>query len=258
MHFEVWQLALGVLAAAIVGFSKTGVPGTGILVVPIMAWAFGARLSVGATLPLLIMADCFAVAFYRSHGDWGHLRRLSPWVVSGLVIGTVFMKFLGEHEGSKDLLNPVIGAIVLVMLALTLAKPFLGDRLMPTSPGGVVTTGALAGFTTMTSNAAGPIMQIYLAAAKLDKMNLMGTTAWYFFIFNLLKLPFLIYLTLDNPGKPMMTHETLVLDAMLFPVILAGALAGRALLTRIPQKLFQNVVLFLAFVGALALFIPKR
>ncbi|HEY0868751.1 MAG TPA: hypothetical protein VGE01_15325 [Fimbriimonas sp.] len=67
MQFEPWQIALGALSALIIGFSKTGVPGTGIIVVPLMAYAFGGRLSVGATLPMLVFADCFAVSFYRQH-----------------------------------------------------------------------------------------------------------------------------------------------------------------------------------------------
>ncbi|RYG47062.1 sulfite exporter TauE/SafE family protein, partial [bacterium] len=46
------MLLLGALAALLAGFSKTGVPGSGILIVPMMAAIFGGRLSVGATLPL--------------------------------------------------------------------------------------------------------------------------------------------------------------------------------------------------------------
>ena len=67
MHLEPVQYLWGAIAALIIGFSKTGVPGTGILMVPIMANVFGARLSVGATLPMLVLADCFAVVFYRAH-----------------------------------------------------------------------------------------------------------------------------------------------------------------------------------------------
>ncbi|BCW98807.1 MAG: hypothetical protein KatS3mg024_1634 [Armatimonadota bacterium] len=66
-----WALALA--SAALVGFSKTGVPGTGILVVPLMAALFGGRQSVGTLLPMLIFADCFAVAWYRRHARWDRL-----------------------------------------------------------------------------------------------------------------------------------------------------------------------------------------
>lgn len=253
MSFQPWQLALGALAAFIVGFSKTGVPGTGIVMVPIMAAAFGGRLSVGATLPMLIFADCFAVAFYRAHAQWSHLKKLAPWVVLGIVAGTWFLKYLGEHPAAHDPLNPIIGTIVLLMLGLSLLRGKLGDRLHPTSTGGVVATGTLAGFTTMTSNAAGPIMQIYLASANMEKLHIMGTTAWYFFIFNLLKVPFLVYVSLDNPSKPLITAETLQFNLWMLPVLLAGALVGKWSLPHIPRKAFTNLILFLAFLGAVKL-----
>jgi uncharacterized membrane protein YfcA len=241
------------LSAFIIGFSKTGVPGTGILMVPMMAIVFGGRLSVGATLPMLIFADIFAVAFYRRSADWRHLQRLAPWVAVGLLIGTTTLRWLGHHRLVHDPLNPAIGGIVLLMLGLSLLRSRIGDRLVPTGPIGMPATGLLAGFTTMVSNAAGPIMQIYLIAADLPKLTLMGTTAWYFLIVNVSKVPLLIGLTLDNPEKPLLNQQTLMLNLALFPVIAAGALAGKALLPKIPQKQFNQTVLVLSAVAAIRL-----
>jgi uncharacterized membrane protein YfcA len=220
-----------------------------------MAHAFGGRLSVGATLPMLIIADCFAVSFYRAHADWSVLRKLAPYVVVGLVAGTFFLKYLGERSEARDLLNPVIGAMVLAMLGLSLVKGKLGEKLTPTSEVGVVATGTLAGFTTMASNAAGPIMQIYLAAAKLKKIDIMGTTAWYFFIINIVKVPFLVWVSLDNPAKPLLTSDTLKFNLSMAPLILIGALSGRKLLPVIPQKVFTTSILVLAFLGGLKLLV---
>lgn len=248
-----WQLLLAALSALIIGFSKTGVPGTGILMVPLMAIVFGGRLSVGATLPMLIFADIFAVTFYRRTADWGHLRRLAPWVLAGLAIGTGTLWWLGHHPLKHDPLNSWIGVIVLLMLGISLLRNRLGDKLVPTGPVGMPATGVVAGFTTMVSNAAGPVMQIYLIAADLPKLILMGTTAWYFLIVNVAKVPLLLGLTLDNPAKPMLTWETLILNVALFPFIAAGALAGRALLPVIPQKIFNRVVLTLSAAAAVRL-----
>lgn len=54
-----------ILASLIVGVAKAGVPGLGVLAVPIMAWLFGSKVSVGVILPLLIFADICAVFLYR-------------------------------------------------------------------------------------------------------------------------------------------------------------------------------------------------
>lgn len=254
--YQAWQIGLVCLAAFIIGFSKTGIPGTGILMVPMMAAVFGGRLSIGATLPLLIAADCFAVAFYRHHADWQHLKKLAPWVILGIIVGAITLFLLGRLHLKFDPLTPIIGGIVLVMLGLSLLRGKLGDRLVPTSREGVVATGALAGFTTMVSNAAGPIMQIYLVATGMAKKELMGTTAWYFFIFNLTKVPFLIAIDLDNPTEPLFTANTLWLDLAVLPILIVGALAGKALLPFIPQKAFNAIVLTLAAAGAIRLLFP--
>lgn len=255
MPFEPWQYALGAVGAFLIGFSKTGVPGAGILVVPLMAQVFGARLSVGATLPLLLLGDCFAVAFYRRDADWAWLRRIAPWVTGGLLVGAVTLKVLGDLHLGADPLGKVIGVIILAMLALTLLRGRLGDRLLPHSPTGTVLTGILAGFSTMVSNAAGPVMAIFMTAAGLPKERLLGTTAWTFLIFNLAKVPLLVLLTADNPAEPLFTPATLLLGVTLTPALGLGALAGRVLLPFIPERGFSLLVLGLSAVAAVRLLV---
>jgi uncharacterized membrane protein YfcA len=253
MDVALWQAALIALAAFTIGFSKTGVPGTGIIVVPMMATALGAWLSIGATLPMLIIADVFAVAFYRAHAQWDRLRVLVPYVAVGLLLGAGFLLLLGNVPGAQIILNRLVGGIVLLMLGLSLVRGPLAEKLSPTSPAGITATGAVAGFTTMTSNAAGPVMAIYLAAAKLPKEQLMGTTAWFFFLINVAKVPFLVALTAHDSKHPLFTPDTLLMNAVLAPIIVVGAFAGRALLPHIPRRAFTNTVLTLAFLGGLKL-----
>ena len=52
------------LCAIMVGITKTGIPGLGILVVPLMAIAIPARQSVGVLLGILILADLFAIVYH--------------------------------------------------------------------------------------------------------------------------------------------------------------------------------------------------
>ena len=253
MHFDHTQWILGSVAAMLVGVSKTGLPGTGILVVPLLAAAFGSRPSVGIMLPMLIFADLFAVTWYRRHAQWDKLVGLIPWVVAGMASGAVALWAVGEAKSQLDILGKAIGVIVLVMLFLTIVQDRLDERLTPHSPAGVAFTGAAAGFTTMVSNAAGPVMTIYMTAHKLPKKQFVGTLAWYFFIFNLSKLPIYAVLTALNPAKPMMTAHSLLFNLMVCPVILLGVFAGKWLLPRIPQKLFDTTVLALAGIAAVKL-----
>lgn len=251
------QWLLGGAAAALTGFSKTGIPGTGILVVPVMAAIFGGRESVGALLPMLIFADLFALARYRHHARWDKLWELIPWVLVGFVLGAALLWKLGESDSRRDLLGPIIGGLVLGMLGVHLARARFGDRLTPKSKAGAASTGVLAGLSTMVSNAAGPVMGIYLAAMGMSKKQFMGTFAWYFFIFNTTKLPVYIVLTLLAPDKPIITPSSLVFNLMMTPLIALGALAGYWLLPRISQRLFDDAILTLAGIAALKLLFSR-
>ena len=65
MPFEPWTILLCIIAAFLVGIGKTDVPGLGLIAIPLMAFAFPAKESVGVLLLLLIVGDIFAVIYYR-------------------------------------------------------------------------------------------------------------------------------------------------------------------------------------------------
>ncbi|HEY3289632.1 MAG TPA: sulfite exporter TauE/SafE family protein [Anaerolineae bacterium] len=251
------QWLIGILAALVVGLSKTGLPGIGILVVPLMAAVFGGRLGVGATLPLLIFGDVFAVLWYHHHARWDKLGALIPWVLLGIAVGTALLWYTGSQGSTVDWLNIIIGVMVLLMLALNLARLKWGDRMVPSSRLGLISTGTMAGFSTTVSNAAGPIMSIYLTGMGLPKKEFMGTTAWYFFIFNLTKLPIYAFLSVVLPGKPMVNSSTILFDLAMLPVIIIAAFAGKWLLPRVSQTMFNTLVLFLAAAAAIKLILDQ-
>lgn len=242
---------LGILAAILTGVSKTGVPGVGILIVPMMGAAFPGRVSVGTLLPMLMFADCFAVTWYRKDTRWDKLWGLMPWVMAGMAGGAVLLWALGEAHTRKDLLNIIIGFLVLAMLGVHLARLKWGSKLSLSSGPAVAATGGTAGFSTMVSNAAGPVMGIYLTNLGLPKKEFMGTTAVYFFLLNLTKFPVYLLLTSLRPDKPLVTVASLKFDLTICPMILVGVVLGRWLLPRITQKRFDGLVLSLAAIAAL-------
>ncbi len=239
-HWSQWAvLALGAFA---IGLSKTGLPGVGILVVPLMAIVFPAKPSVGLLLPILIFADLFAVGYYRRHGQWRHLVKLLPWTLAGIGIGYVVLEKIDSQT-----LKPVIGVIVLTMLAIRLRSVLNDDpRRVPQHWAFAAGMGLLAGTTTMLANAAGPIMVLYLLSMRFPKQKFIGTAAWFFFIVNWIKVPLMADLD-------MITAESLKMDVAVFPAVVFGALAGVWLLRRIPQRLFNLIALILAAAAAFKL-----
>ncbi|HID21183.1 MAG TPA: sulfite exporter TauE/SafE family protein [Planctomycetaceae bacterium] len=237
------RLAWGAAAALLVGFSKTGVPGAAIPAVALMAEAFRSdtRLSVGAMLPVLLVGDAFAILFYRRHAQWNRLGELAPFVALGMVPGYIV---LGTVD--SDALRMLLGMIVLVLLGLHLLSRRWGTDFLANHSGFGPAAGLVAGFGTAVGNAAGPVMSIYLVSRKLDKHQFMGTAAWFFAIVNLSKVPVF-------GGMGLITTETLRLDGLVVPVVVAGAFLGAAVLKRIPQLAFDVLVLLLAGAAGLRL-----
>jgi hypothetical protein len=250
MHLETWQWILAVGCAVLNGMGKTGVPGLGILVIPLMLLAIDdPKLSVGTTLVLLCVADLFAVFFYRRHAHWGRLLKLSPWVVIGLAFGMLALKAIDYYQVDELWFSRMIGVIVLAMIAVHAVRSRMATDGPPRAWWVAAIFGVIAGFATTIANAAGPVMNMYLLSMALPKEEFMGTGAWFFCIINLVKVPLFIY-----SGR--ITADTLSCDAWLLPGIFVGAMIGRQVFIHVPQRTFEVIVLALATVATIALFIP--
>jgi uncharacterized protein len=235
-----WQWTLGALAAFFVGVAKTGVPGLGILVVPMMVLAVGdARASAGWLLPVLCMADVFAVVYWRRHAAASRLFSLAPWVVAGLV-GGAFALALPEQT-----IRVIVGVIVSLMLLAYLRRRYAASPETIDAP--AAPYGIAAGFATTVANAAGPVMNLYLLSKRLPKEEFVATGAWFFFIINLTKVPVYIW-------HGLFSARSLAFDAMMFPPVLVGALTGRWLIHRIPNRLFELLVVGLTALSIVFLF----
>ncbi|MFN7921765.1 MAG: sulfite exporter TauE/SafE family protein [Bryobacteraceae bacterium] len=239
-----WQWCLGALSVFLVGVAKTGVPGVGILSIPMMVLAVGdARFSAGYMLPILCTADVIALFLFRQHASATRLISMVPWVLLGMAGGAWA---LGLPESK---LRPMVGAIIIVMISIHILRIWRGGAFpaQATLPQSVA-YGASAGFASTVANAAGPVMNLYLLSKQLPKAEFVATGAWFFFFVNASKLP--IYI-----GHGLFSRTSLTFDAMMLPVLALGAGCGRALFFRIPQKTFERVVLALSIVATLLLFL---
>lgn len=252
------QYAAALSAALLIGLSKTGIAGTGVLMVPLMAGNFPAAASSGLMLPILVAGDVFAIVWYRRAAQWACVLRTLPWAVGGIVFGYVFMRScFGEDARwpvSETALRRGIGVALLAMLALGawLKRPSPapvedGENAPP--PGGrwlAPLIGGMAGFTTMVANAAGPVWIVYMLLLGLPKRAFLGTTGWAFLIINLLKVPFSMHLGYIAP-------ETLMFNVKMLPGLVVGAALGIWIVPRIGQELFNRLATVLAALAALNL-----
>jgi uncharacterized membrane protein YfcA len=245
-----WLWVLGAACAVMVGMAKTGVPGLGILAVPLFALACGGNVqhSAGTLLPLLCVADCFAVFWYRRHASAWRLWDLLPWVICGMMLAAAVTWVIDPR-----VLRPLVGVVVLVMVGAHIVRKWRGDPAAERHWGRAALFGITAGFATTLANAAGPVMNLYLLSQALTKDEFMGTGAWFFFIINLSKIP--IYLSYHPPWIDL---AGLHVDLILAPMVLVGALCGRWIYAHIPQKIFEYSVLGMTVLAAVLLLLPGK
>jgi uncharacterized protein len=246
MDLTPWQWVFLALGAFCTGLSKTGIAGLGVLSVAFFANALPARESTGALLPLLLCADVFGIAFFRKHADWSHLWKLFPWVILGIVGG-----WFALDRVSSVAMARLIGGVLIAMVAIHLwrqRQSAAGAPKLPHSSWFPAVIGIVAGFTTMTANAAGPVMTLYLLAVGLPKLAFIGTAAWFFMLVNAFKVPFSLQLGL-------VTKQSLLMDALLLLPMIPGALLGPKILTHLNQERFEQMVLILTVLAALRLLI---
>lgn len=246
MITEPLQWILAVLGAVMVGMSKTGVAGLGALAVALFVHVFASsKQASGLVLPLFVLGDCVAVLSYRAHAQWQFLWRLMPWTAAGVMLGYVALGHI-----SDAIARSLIGAIIVSLSVLGLWRRYARADTRDGAAGwhwsSAAALGVVAGFITLVANAAGPLMAIYLIAMRLPKMQFVGTAAVFFMALNLFKVPFMAGLGLINA-------QSLALNLKLAPAVLAGALAGRWLLVRTNQQLFEKLVLALSAIAGILL-----
>ncbi len=224
--------------------AKTGISGVGLMVVPLLANAFGGRPSVGLLLPILIFADIFAVIWYHRHAQWKHILRLLPWAFAGIIAATLVGKNISDQSFNRLLAVLVIGGI-----AILVWRDIRSDKLkIPQSRWFAGTMGLLGGFSTMIGNAAGPVMALYLLSMRLPKNIYIGTGAWFFFIVNVSKVPLHIW------SWKTITMNSFILDVLIIPAIAAGAFLGIWLVRLLPEKFYRILVIVTTLLSALLLF----
>ena len=232
-----WAWLVLALCALLIGFSKTAIGGMGLIAVVLTSQVVATKDSTAVVLVMLLVGDLVATWTYRHDVDWPLIVRLIPPVLVGIGAGALFLNWV---DGPT--LKRTMGVIVLGLLVLGLWP----DKLAAHRPGVGLAYGGLAGFTTMVANGGGPPMSLYLLARKYDKLRFLGTTAWFFFAVNLIKVPFSV-------AGGILRADTALLGAVMAPLVLVGTWIGRVAIKRVDQKTFEKLVTMFVAIAALYL-----
>ena len=193
-------------------------------------------------MPFLVLGDILAVLYYNRHAQWKPLLRILPWMVLGILIGV----FIGK-DMPEELFKIAMVIIIFSSLGLMVYWDFKKIVTIPKHWSFVSGSGILAGLTTMIGNMAGPFTNLYFLILRLPKNEFVGTAAWLFFITNLFKIPFHVFVW-DT-----ITTDTLLLNAKLFPALVLGFFLGTRVLKYINDALYRKFILVVTAIGAIAI-----
>ena len=236
-------------AVTLMGLSKGGFAGIGMLGLPLMALAIPPVQAAAIILPILLVQDVFGVWVYRRNWDAPNLAVLVPGALIGILLG-----YLLAARVSNSAVSLAVG-VISVLFALRRLTAGEGAQPLPaTRPSRVagVVCGALSGFTSMIAHAGTPPFQIYVLPQRLKRDVFVGTSVIFFGAVNWIKVP--PYLALGQ-----LTYENLNTSLALCPLAVASTWLGVLLVRRVPGERFITVMnALLVLVGAKLIFDGAR
>jgi uncharacterized membrane protein YfcA len=234
-------MALALLGAMLLGLSKSGFFGLGVISMPMLSLIVPPLQAAAIFLPVSLTSDVITVWSYRRTWSGWNLAIMIPSMIVGMVAGWLMAAVLTAAH-----IRLAVGVIAaLFVLRQWLNRFFESHMPKPNTVTGVV-FGAIGGFTTMLANAGSPAWQMHLLPQRIEKLSYVGTVTILFAVSNALKVPAfanLGYLTTDN----------LLIGCALIPVAVVANYLGLWLVRKTSPEMFFRIAYVLMFFIALEL-----
>jgi uncharacterized membrane protein YfcA len=228
-----------IIAALLAGLVKGGLgPVPGALIVPLLSLTMPVSRAVGLTLPMFMIGDWLALPVYWRQWDSKALRLMLPAAAVGVLMGAALLKTLPD-----EVLRKALGIFTLAAVVYKLGSDSLSAlKYSPRDWHGWL-AGWGSGLGSALANAGAPPITAYLLLRKFQPICFIGTTAVFFLVVNLLKLPIFVATHVLKAGQVMRI-------AWALPLIPLGVWMGRWMITRIDTRKFEWLMLaLLAWAG---------
>jgi uncharacterized protein len=232
--------AAAVPAVILLGLSKGGFRGIGLLALPMMALVISPIRAAAILLPILIVQDSVAVWAYRRAFDRRNLVILLPSAAIGVLLGYLLAEYVSDAG-----IALAVGLLSIAFAGRQL-RAEAGPSVIRPKPGGVAAGwfwGVLTGFTSLIGSAGGPTFQVYVMPQRLPRDIFVGTGCIFFAVLNWIKIPPFFAL-----GQ--LTPENLTTSFALFPLAIVSTWLGVLLVRRVSGERFYTLIyVLLIFVG---------
>lgn len=249
MHHPLLFYVVICLAVAILGLSKGGFAGIGMLSTPLVALVMGPLSAAALMLPIMLVQDVIVVGLYRRSFCRPILWTLLPGAALGVVLAYGAAAEVPEW-GVEVLLGGISVVFALYQLVVALSKSAAANS-MRSGPvaGGANWFGALcgagAGFTSSIAHAGSPPFQFYVQPLNLSRDIYIGTSVMFFALLNAMKLPAFLALGLLSPAG--------IKESLIFlPLAILSSWAGARLVRFVDLRHFNLMIsAILLLVGSL-------
>lgn len=236
-----WFYAAALPAVTLTGLSKGGFQGASLLSLPLLALVMNPIQAAAVMLPVLLFQDIFSVSAFRRSIDWTMLKLMAPGVLAGTVVGWATASYV-----TADHIRLLVGLIALTFTIMAVARRPLTGVPRPHNAIAAAFWGLVSAFTSFLVHAGGAPYSVYALPRRLPPPMLAGTTAVFFAVVNVLKIPPYLHLgqiSLDN----------LMLSLALMPMAGAANLAGIWLVRRLELGFFYKTLYTMLFLVSLKL-----
>ena len=233
------------LAGALLGSLVGGVAGfgTGIIMLPLVAWVLGLRAAVPVLTVTMAIGNLARIWWCRGEVDGAVVLRFALGAVPATALGT--MLYVGAPS---EWLGRFVGLFLIASVPLrrVLAMDFFRMRLSHFPALGAA-VGLISGLVVTT----GPLNTPFFLAYGLRRSAYVGTEAVCAMVMHLSRGAALARYAL-------LTWETFAVGALLGATMFAGSWVGRRLLDRMSDRVFLSIIeVLLLLMGLHSLLFPR-
>ena len=174
-------LALGLVAGFVAGLLGVG---GGLLMVPVLTWAYAARgfapafnihLALGTSMAVIVLTSLSSLRAHHDHGavDWPTVRRMAPGILAGTLLGSLAAAWLSD-AGLKIFFTLFLFYAATQMLLGFKPKP---SRPMPGLPGMSLAGGIIGLVSSWVGIGGGTLTVPFLIWCNTDLRRAIGTSA---------------------------------------------------------------------------------
>ena len=236
---------MAAIVIILIGLSKGGLGGTlAALATPLMTVVMPAHKVIGLLLPILIIADTFALAAHWMRWDKKLVVLLLPGAIVGVAIGTFFLTSI-----SPEALRRVIGIIILLFVFYKIFETRIQNSVQYNARNwhGVVAGGVAAVSSTLAHTGPPPVA-IYLLMQKISPQTFVATMVLFFAVLNWIKVPSYFYAGLFD-------FNLLGQVLWLLPLLPVSVWLGKNFFVGLNQAAFDRVIIGLLGISAVFLLV---